>query len=346
MLFFLPFLFGCITRDDIKPFDYEPGKAQQEALIRKNFSDVDIKRDPAALQAAVTGHRAAVSAAWWGFNGKDDTQSLQAAFDSGARVVLIPAMESAWVSTSVYIKSDTTVIFEQGSELVALRGAFRERTAMLLNISDVHNVTVYGYGATLRMWKEDYSAPPYSKAEWRSTIQIRGASNIAIFGLRAEKSGGDGVYLGRGKSFVNTDITLKDLILKDHYRQGISVISAENLLIENVDLTGTNGTAPASGIDFEPNKPDESLINCRLVNCLLRGNSGAGFLVALQHFDSETLPVDITLEGCLIYGNSFAVAVFGCDNGVRGKISFRNCKINGLIITPFIPVKTVTITYQ
>jgi predicted dehydrogenase len=40
------------------------------------------------------------------------------------------------------------------------------------------------------------------------------------------------------------DITIKEVVCKDHHRQGLSLITAENLLIERCTIRGTQGTDP------------------------------------------------------------------------------------------------------
>ena len=47
-------------------------------------------------------------------------------------------------------------------------------------------------------------------------------------------------------------VTIKDVELRDNHRQGISVISAVGLLVEDTVMRGTNGTAPEAGVDIEP----------------------------------------------------------------------------------------------
>lgn len=80
------------------------------------------------------------------------------------------------------------------------------------------------------------------------------------------------------------------------HRQGISVISAKKLLIEDCTFQKTDGTAPRAGIDFEPNGPDESLTDCVVRNCTFRENAGYGMLFALHNIGKD--PVSIRVEGC------------------------------------------------
>ena len=144
------------------------------------------------------------------------------------------------------------------------------------------HLTLRGAGATLLMHKDDYHRPPYELAEWRHALSIRGCEDVTIEGITLRESGGDGIYLGVGsENATNRDITIRNVICDGNNRQGISVITAENLLIEGCVLRQTRGTAPQAGIDFEPNRPEERLVNCVLRNCRSEYNAGHAYHIYL-----------------------------------------------------------------
>jgi hypothetical protein len=319
----------------VEVIDRSHGLEEQRALITRLFNASDTRQplDPAVHSTRFS--EKAVSAAWWGFDPADSTVFLQAALDSGAETILVPRMAGPWICRALAVRSRTTLILEEGVELLAKPGAFRPRSGAFLNINDVEDVTVSGYGAVIRMRKADYTAPPYEKGEWRHTIQICGGTRVTVRGLTAETSGGDGVYLGRGgTSLTNTAIVLKDLVLKNHHRQAVSVITAVDLLIENTEMSGTSGTAPSAGIDFEPNHPDEPLRGCRLRRCLIRNNAGAGFQGYFRAQTQASPPFDITLEDSTVYGNLAGVFLAGFDKGAHGRLTFTGNRIYGLRFIP------------
>jgi hypothetical protein len=88
-----------------------------------------------------------------------------------------------------------------------------------------------------------------------------------------------------------------------NHRQGISVISAENLLIENCHLRNTDGTDPKSGIDFEPNNPTDSLVNCVVRNCIAENNAGTGYAICPQYLRSSSKPISLYVEHSVSRGN-------------------------------------------
>ena len=244
-------------------------------------------------------------ASWWGFDSEDATESLQAAIASGAKRVIVEDMGTPWIVTPIDVASDLEIVFEKGVVVEAKKGEFHGRNDSLFNISRKQNVSLVGDGAILRMHRKDYDAPPYSKAEWRHVINIRSSSNIKVYGLTLAESGGDGIYLGTAERGVtNKDIHIKDVVCDGNYRQGISVITAENLLIENTVLKNTGGTAPQAGIDFEPNHSTERLVNCVMRNCIAENNNGCGFVFYLPNLTRQSAPISIRMENCVARGTN------------------------------------------
>ena len=189
----------------------------------------------------------------FGYDPVDATANLQAALDSGLSEIVVDKKGGPWVTRPLFARSNQTVVFEKGVELVAKKGAFRNCEDCLFTISCATNVTIAGYGATWRMRRADYDAAPYKKGEWRHALSIVSGDRITVEGLAIVESGGDGVYVGRNrrrKGGPSTDVILRDLVCDRHYRQGISVITARRLLIERCVLVNTWGTPPTAGIDF------------------------------------------------------------------------------------------------
>ncbi len=283
-----------------------------------------------AVAEVRAGKRPVANVAWWGFDPADATRFLQAAIDAGARTVLVPYMGAEWIVTPIKLRSRLTLVFEPGVVVLAKKGAFKGKGDALFRASDASDITIHGYGATLRMRKKDYQSAPYAKAEWRHVLNFKGCRRVRVEGVRLESSGGDGIYVGTtGNLPYCEDVVIRDVVCHDHHRQGISVIGAENLLIENCVLSDTGGTAPQAGIDFEPNHGREKLVNCVLRNCVLANNTGAGVLIYLKHLTRESDPVSIHVEDCYIRGGKDVGIGVGAvqDSGPRGLIEFKSCTI-------------------
>ncbi len=181
-----------------------------------------------------------VKASLFGYSNKDATHCLQSAFDSKADTVYVDKI-GIWNVAPVFInKNNKTIIFENDVLLKALSGQYDINDCVLnisanaINPNIRRNITVIGYGATIQMRKDEYLEK--INGEFRHCLTIDNAENIKIFGLTLKDSGGDGIILGnaspsnlQGVKF-NKDIIVKDCRCVNNKRQGISIISAINVL--------------------------------------------------------------------------------------------------------------------
>ncbi|MCY3019415.1 MAG: right-handed parallel beta-helix repeat-containing protein [Planctomycetota bacterium] len=286
--------------------------------------------DPDAVKEVLAGKRREANAAWWGFSEQDATDALQAAIRSGAAKLTVPDMGKPWRVRPLFLESDQEIVFEKGVVAQAVSGAFRGTGDSLFLADNRHNITLRGYGAEWAMRKEDYQKPPYPKAEWRMALSLRSCRNVKVYGLRISRSGGDGIYVGRsdqkGAPAGCEDVHIKDVVCAGHHRQGISVICARNLLIEDCAFQDTDGTAPEAGIDFEPNRKDEYLTRCAVRNCTFTGNSGYGILFALHLIGDN--PVSICVENCTSDRNKAGPLRIAAPSA-RGHIELLGNKLNG-----------------
>ena len=288
--------------------------------------------NPDAIAAVAAGESTRANAAWWQFDAIDATDALQGAIDSGAPTVVVPFVGADWVVRPIRLRGNLELVFEPGVVVAAKSGAFKGRGDSLFSVHDAENITVRGYGATLRMRKADYQSETYEAAEWRMTVDVQGCRHVRIEGVRLESSGGDGIYLGATEALPYCeDVVIRDVVCHDHHRQGISVISAVDLLIENCWLSSTGGTAPEAGIDLEPNLPNERLHNVVVRNCVMSNNTGAGILVYLKPLTRKSEPVSILFDNCLVSGGEDTGIGVGAvkDDGPGGVIEFRNCTVDG-----------------
>jgi len=287
------------------------------------------------IDKVAAGEITEARASWWGFDAEDSTEALQTAINSGAQKLIVEDMGSPWIVTPIQLASDQEIIFEDGCEVLAKRGEFKGGNDSLFTARDVENIVLRGPGSTFRMWKEDYDDPElYEKAEWRHVVQLKGATNVEIDGLTLMSSGGDGIYLGTGTGgTTNRDITIRNVVCDDNYRQGISVITAENLLIEDTVMRNTSGTPPMAGIDFEPNNPGERLVNVTMRNCLSEDNNSYGYVLAISPLDATSEPISMRFENCRSVNNSgqgFAYSAGGTvETAVDGLVEFIDCSVEG-----------------
>ncbi|MBQ9368502.1 MAG: right-handed parallel beta-helix repeat-containing protein, partial [Victivallales bacterium] len=272
-------------------------------------------------------------ASWWGFNAEDSTEALQAAVASKVPKLIIDKMPSPWIlGKTLRLVSNQEIVFEEGVELLAKKGAFKKKTDVLVELALLENVTLRGEGkgATLRMRKADYHSDEYQKAEWRHAISLKSSRNINILNLSLVESGGDGIYLGIAKQgVIPTDIVIKDVVCDGNNRQGISIIAGINVLIENTKLINTKGTAPEAGIDFEPNRNNEPIRNIVMRKCFLANNAGHGIHFWIGKMDSSVSPLDVVIEDCVSQDAGQACFSLCATNGpgktLQGRVLVKNC---------------------
>ena len=280
-----------------------------------------------AIEDVAAGKIKEARASWWGYNPEDSTQALQAAINSGVPKLVVDNVGQPWVVEPIRLAGNQEILFERGVEVLAKKGAFKGTTDVLFSARLMENITLRGYGATLRMRRDDYAGPAYARAEWRHCLAFYSCKDVKILGLTVAESGGDGIYLGNGKAGVsNKNFLIKDVVCDKNYRQGISVITAEDLLIEECVLKDTAGTAPMAGIDFEPNGPDERLVNIVMRNCLTERNAGGGYLLALG---PNTTPISMRFENCRSVDDVQCGAYISIPNslekGLQGEFVFEKC---------------------
>ena len=287
--------------------------------------------NPQAIDEVRAGQRDVAHASWWGFQPEESTAALQAAIDSGAKKVVVDKMPSPWIVDRLRLANDQELHFEPGVEVLAKQGAFHGSADSLFSAAGKKNIKLIGPGATLRMRRADYDSQDYKHAEWRHVLKFHGCTGITVAGLTLAESGGDGIYLGAGPGGAPCqDVVIRDVVCDRNYRQGISVISAENLLIERCVLKGTAGTPPAAGIDFEPNAANERLVNCVMRDCTIENNQGYALHIYAPAFNSTSQPLSIRIENCVTRGTnarSASIVVSCGPNGpVPGLIELLNCR--------------------
>lgn len=261
----------------------------------------------------------------FGYDSADSTEFIRKALASGAKKVILDRQAGPWYTLPIKIPSNIEFVLEPGVELVAKRGEFRGKRDYLVELQAVTNVVLRGgEGSALRMWKCDYQKPPYEHSEWRYALRIaKGCKNILVENLRMLQSGGDGIGVS------GTDVTIRNCVCDGNHRQGMSVFSVENLLVENCVFSNTRGTPPQAGVDIEPDRAKEKLRNVMFRNCVAYGNAGNGFEMHLVQLTGESAPVDITYENCRSWNNRSDTTLNCWSKGgkrpVSGRVRYVNC---------------------
>lgn len=258
----------------------------------------------------------------------DNTQALQNALDSGAKRIIIPYKATPWISGPLFLRSNQEIILEKGAILQAKDDAFHDINTKFINFKQVENVTIRGYSATIKMNRARYIQSPFNRSESRHIIDINECKNIKIIGLSLTDSGGDGIYIHYAEN-----IFLKDLKCLRNFRQGLSIISAKNLIVENCLFSETGGAPPETGVNLEPENDKDRLENIVFRNCLMKNNNGTGFSLSAFNLTENAVPFSVKMENCIIDGSWQAgIGISGITwDGPNGIVDIIHCKIKNTL---------------
>ncbi|WP_346986124.1 hypothetical protein [Chryseobacterium sp. POE27] len=143
--------------------------------------------------------------------------------------------------------------------------------------------------------------------------------------------GGDGIYIGRNATGVSysSRINVSQGILNNNRRNGISIISGKDIIVENVTIKNTNGTNPMAGIDLEPNLPDEFLYNINLNNISTINNKIDGIKIVFHKLvNSSNILININKHNDIGSPNPLTVVGYDYDTKAKGILNYSSAKWN------------------
>ena len=221
-----------------------------------------------------------------GFGG-DDTNVFQTALNytaANAEALEIPA--GNYNISPISFPNNSYLIVDANVTVTATSGY--GTGSRMLNVN-AQNVTIIGAGATTSIFH--MRKAEYTSGESRHCLDIENASNVTVSGISCNDSGGDGAYVR-----ASTNITIEDSIFNNNRRQGSSITGQVNHIYYLRDhFTNTNGTAPQSGIDIEPNAPGDYLLDINISDCYTDANAGDGLMISTWLMDPTSQPIGVTV---------------------------------------------------
>lgn len=205
----------------------------------------------------------------------------------------------------------------------------------LFDLSNLSNIRIIG-GGRLQGERTTHTG---TTGEWGMGIMMKKSSNISIEDIRIDDFWGDGIYVG-GDGYGNQskNICIRKVHADNNRRQGISVVNIDGLLVDGCTLSNTNGTAPQTGIDFEPNNNGEMLKNIVVRGTKIINNAGGDILFAhgalardqVNKYLLDDNQISITLSDIYSQGN-FRGPYFVSDSNtklaLKGFIQMNNITI-------------------
>lgn len=203
----------------------------------------------------------------------DDTSAIQTALDQNKNVYIPDGTYRINVDQSLEPKAKQTIKLSENAVLEAMPTTTEKNAVISINGTNQIMIT----GGKIVGERNNHKG---STGEWGMGIRIiNGASKIKINDMIISDCWGDGIYLG-GFADENAvySIKINNVICDNNRRQGLSITNAKDVTISNCIFSNTNGTAPQSGIDIEPND-DQVVEDIKIINPECQGNSGAGILL-------------------------------------------------------------------
>lgn len=262
---------------------------------------------------------------------------LQADGNGGAeRIVLSNQGEetTVWTASQVSLTDNIELYIKANTTLQAQSGAFTNERKSFVNVIDKENIAIIGENSEtskIAMNKEEYQS-----GEWRHAINIVGGKNIDIKTITIEKSGGDGINIA-GKDALtaalvqtkNENILIENVICDKNARNGISVISGDNITIKNSVLKNTGienpqdetgnvllaSGGPWAGIDVEP-EDYAALGDVIITGCEFDSNRRVGLEFNYSGLLNSEDGTNITVSDCRIADSPSGIIATGRD-GVR-----------------------------
>jgi hypothetical protein len=147
--------------------------------------------------------------------------------------------------------------------------------------------------------------------EWGMGISAWDSSDWQIVGgVEVADCWGDGIYVGTDGGGFCENFLIEAVKVRNCRRNGISVIAGRNGEIRNFDIAKITATAPAGGIDLEPDNPAMPNRNIRISNGRIREVSvGIYITLANEHVSVSGMDIEAGNSGMIVSDNSVDIRI-------------------------------------
>ena len=250
-------------------------------------------------------------------NTGNDTLAIQTAVNqqagTGGSVYLAPGTYTI-NSPGINLPSNITLRFAPG----AILQASGTTNYAILNIVDAANVYVIGGNLI--------GSGPTGNC---TGTNIEGSTNVILEGVRSSQSA-TGFYIGAGIiNPTSTNITLWSVLANNNGNQGLSIASANGLLITNSTFGHSYGTGSECGINVQPGSGN-TVNNMQITNSALESNYQQGLCVT----PGAGFITNMTVNGNIFSGN-FGGLILNDTNSVTVSNNIINdSNVGGIYLGP------------
>lgn len=218
----------------------------------------------------------------------DYTEYIQKAIEEN-NTISFPNFPLLINETGIRLKDNSNVFFNKNSRLL-LKPTTKD-TYSMIQIYNIKNVNIYN--PTLIGDRKSHKG---KHGEWGMGIRIHDSENISIYNVNIKDMWGDGIYITSYTEVKGNNISIKNGLIDNVRRNGVSIISGKNITIDRIQISNTNGTLPAAGIDVEPNKTTDVIQNLKLTNILTFNNQRDGIILDFTNLVHKQTNNDVTIH--------------------------------------------------
>lgn len=245
-----------------------------------------------------------------------------------------------YITEDVNVTSDTETGGIKSNTIINVFGTIKNTasdTKHLVTIENKHDVVICG-----GIWNGNKSA--FTTSQYGHIINIIGTSyNVTVKDVSIINANGDGVYVN--VTSVPSNININGCTISDSYRNNISIIRGNAVVVCNSLLKNTNSHDPKAAIDIEPNGDTEYVKNVTIEGCTIK-DCYQGILCATSHdsysdnivirnnlFDVTSITSYMLIampkaSNAVVQGNVFNIGTVN-NYSFNGRMKFIDNVVNG-----------------
>lgn len=256
--------------------------------------------------------------------GDDHTAVIQKVIDTYENI-LLPNSTLLINKNGLKIGSGKKIIFQKNTKINFL-GPANGSYSDVVKIYEAHDVEIINpiiVGSRNNKLQQS--------GQWSAGISVLNSKNIKIINPKITDTYGDGIFIGSENGGFSENVIVNGGWIDQARRNGISITSGKQILVQNILISNTYGHDPESGIDIEPSWDKDILENILIKNVYTYNNGSAGISVNLNGLSTDNSK-DAKITNILIDGHT--------DSGSRhGFLTSLNNIKNKFDVTGNITVK-------
>jgi len=234
-------------------------------------------------------------------NGSVDYTSIIQNVLRDNRNVIFPNFPLMINDSGLKLSSNSSIKFEDGGMLI-LKASNRGDYSMIM-IQDIENVRIDNM-----VLKGDRNNHKGTTGEWGMGISILGAKNVSIENSKISDLWGDGIYINKGTG-SSQSVNITGSTIQRARRNGITVVSGSDIMIDNCRISESNGTLPMAGVCIEPNNNKDYIGRIKISNISTQSCNTAVHIALLRYPSNQARTINIELNGLVSRGDNYAILV-------------------------------------